>query len=131
MRGEFEYKRPYGWMRYAIRVLGKYENDDWLGPVGNRTSQASGEWPVSYFGTDISSAEKIVKEGYKVGPRAKFGKGIYTSPSLEMIERLYAQEFPYDGGIKLLNRIGLILTLMVTLKSSVLHKLKLAVSKRR
>ena len=118
-------------MRYAIRVLGKYENDDWLGPDGNRTSQSSGEWPVSYFGTDISSAEKIVKEGYKVGPRAKFGKGIYTSPSLEMIERLYAQEFPYDGGIKLLNRIGLILTLMVTLKSSVLHKLKLAVSKRR
>ena len=96
-------------MRYAIRVLGKYENDDWLGPDGNRTSQASGEWPVSYFGTDISSAEKIVKEGYKVGPRAKFGKGIYTSPSLEMVERLFAQEFPYDGKrykIALQNRVN-------------------------
>ena len=96
-------------MRYAIRVLGKYENDDWLGPDGIRTSQASGEWPVSYFGTDISSAEKIVKEGYKVGPGALYGPGIYTSPSLEMVERFYAKEFPYDGKrykIALQNRVN-------------------------
>ena len=52
---------------------------------------------MSYHGTDMSSAEKIVNEGYKPGPRAKFGRGIYTSPSLEMVERLYAQEFSYDG----------------------------------
>ena len=25
------------------------------------------------------------------------GIGVYTSPSLEMVERLYAQEFLYDG----------------------------------
>ena len=43
MRGGFEYKRPYGWKRLAVRVLGKYENDIWLGPDGIRTSQASGE----------------------------------------------------------------------------------------
>ena len=97
MRGEVEYKRPYGWRRYAIRVLGRYENDEWLGPDGIRTSQASGEWPVSYHGTDIRYAEKIVEEGYKPGPGAKFGIGIYTSPSLEMVERLYAKEFPYAG----------------------------------
>ena len=52
---------------------------------------------MSYHGTNISSAEKIVKEGYKPGPRDLFGKGIYTSPSLEIVERLYAQEFPYKG----------------------------------
>ena len=97
MRGGFEYKRPYGWHRFAVRAVGRYENDEWLGPDGIRTSQASGEWPVSYFGTNVSSAEKIVKEGYKPGPRAKFGRGIYTSPSLEMVERFYAQEFSYDG----------------------------------
>jgi len=97
MRGGFEYKRPYGWQRFAVRAHGRYENDEWLGPDGIRTSQASGEWPVSYHGTNISSAEKIVEEGYKPGPRAKFGIGIYTSPSLEMVERLYAQEFSYDG----------------------------------
>ena len=97
MRGGFEYKRPYGWKRFAVRVVGRYENDDWLGPNGIRTSQASGEWPVSYHGTDMSSAEMIVKEGYKPGPRKRFGSGIYTSPSLEMVERLYAKEFTHDG----------------------------------
>ena len=61
MRGGFEYKRPYGWKRYAVRAIGRYENDEWLGPHGIRTNEASGEWPVSYHGTDISSAEKIVK----------------------------------------------------------------------
>ena len=97
MRGGFEYKRPYGWQRFAVRVVGKYENDVWLGPNGIRTSQASGEWPVSYHGTDISKDEKIVKEGYIPGSEGKFGIGIYTSPSLEMVERLYAQPFDYDG----------------------------------
>ena len=97
MRGGFEYKRPYGWKRYAVRALGRYENDEWLGPHGIRTNEASGEWPVSYHGTNLSSAEKILEEGYKPGPRAKFGIGIYTSPSLEMVERLYAKEFSYNG----------------------------------
>ena len=97
MRGGFEYKRPYGWKRYAIRAVGRYENDNWIGPDGIRKNQASGEWPVSYHRTSMKNAEKIVKEGYKVGSGAMFGKGIYTSPSLEMIERFYAQEFSYDG----------------------------------
>jgi len=97
MRGGFEYKRPYGWRRMAVRALGRYENDEWLGPDGDRTEEASGEWPVSYHGTDMSNAVKIVEEGYKAGPRAKFGVGIYTSPSLEMVERLYAKEFFHDG----------------------------------
>ena len=97
MRGGFEYKRQYGWQRFAVRARGRYESDEWLGPVGMRTNEASGEWPVSYHGTDIKNAEKMVEEGYKPGPRAKFGVGIYTSPSLKMVERLYAKEFFYDG----------------------------------
>ena len=97
MRGGFEYKRPYGWKRFAVRAVGRYANDDWLGPDGMRTSEASGEWPVSYHGTSMENAEKIVKEGYKAGQRARFGIGVYTSPSLEMVERLYAQEFSCDG----------------------------------
>ena len=109
MRGDFEYKRPYGWMRYAVRVLKRYENNDWLGPDGIRTSQANGEWPVSYHGTNRSSAENIVKEGYKIGPRAMYGPGIYTSPSLEMAGSRYAQQFTYNGKtykIALQNRVN-------------------------
>ena len=97
MRGGFEYKRPYGWQRFAVRARGRYENDEWLGPDGIRTNEVCGEWPVSYHGTDMGSAEKIVKEGYKPGPRDLFGVGIYTSPSLEMVERWYAKNYFYDG----------------------------------
>ena len=109
MRGGFEYKRPYGWKRIAIKVLGRYEDDNWLGPNGIRTEQARGEWPVSYHGTNMSSAQMILKTGIKPGPRALHGKGIYTSPSLEMVDRLYAQEFTYKGKtykIVLQNRVN-------------------------
>ena len=109
MRGGFEYKRPYGWKRYAVRAVGRYENDDWLGPDGIRTSQASGEWPVSYHGTNKKSAEMIVREGYKIGPRQMYGEGIYTSPSIEMVERVYAKEFICRGKrckIALQNRVN-------------------------
>ena len=30
-RGGYEYQRPYGWKRCAIKVLGRFENDKWLG----------------------------------------------------------------------------------------------------
>ncbi|CAH3185875.1 unnamed protein product [Porites evermanni] len=109
MRGGFEYKRPYGWNRLAVKVLGKYENDAWLGPDGIRTRADPAEWPVSYHGTNSKNAKLISKQGYKPGPRMKFGKGIYTSPSLEMVERLYAQEFTHDGKtykIALQNRVN-------------------------
>ena len=103
------YRRPYGWKRLAIKVVGKYENDDCLGPDGIRTEQATGEWPVSYHGTDIMRANQIAKVGFKTGPRALFGKGIYTSSSLEMVEKLYALEFKHEGKsykIVLQNRVN-------------------------
>ena len=109
MRGGFEYKRPYGWKRFGLKVRGKYENDIWLGPDGIRTEEAPGEWPVSYHGTNVSNARKIVETGFKPGPRAKYGKGIYTSPSLEMVERFHAQEFTHKGKtykIVLQNRVN-------------------------
>ena len=109
MRGGFEYKRPYGWKRIAVKVVGKYQNDDWLGPDGIRTDEARGEWPVSYHGTNMSNANMILKEGFKQGPRALYGKGIYTSPNLEMVDRLYAQEFTHGGKtykIVLQNRVN-------------------------
>ena len=109
MRGGFEYKRPYGWNRIAIKVLGKYSDDVWLGSDGIRTNQSPGEWPVSYHGTNMTNAKVIVNEGYKAGPRDKFGKGIYSSPSLEMVDMMYAQEFTHEGEkykIALQNRVN-------------------------
>ena len=109
MRGGFQYERPYGWKRIAIKVVGKYADDTWLGPKGIRTEEAPGEWPVSYHGTNMKSAKMILKEGYKAGPRQLYGRGIYTSPSLEMVERLYAKEFSFEGKtykIALQNRVN-------------------------
>lgn len=36
-------------------------------------------------------------QGYKPRSKAIFGRCIHTSPDLEIIERLYAQEFDYQG----------------------------------
>ena len=63
-----------------------------------------------YHGTDILSANPILKEGFKPGPRALYDEGIYTSPSLEMVERCYAQKFTHDGKsykIAFQNRVNL------------------------
>ncbi|XP_048585790.1 uncharacterized protein LOC116611845 isoform X2 [Nematostella vectensis] len=97
MRGGFEYKRPYGWKRVAIKVLGRYESSDWLGPNGIRTSQVPREWPVAYHGTNFTNANSILQKGLKPGDRALYEKGVYTSPSLQMVEKYYAQEFKYEG----------------------------------
>ena len=96
-RGGFVYRRPYGWKRTALKVVGKYDNDEWLGPDGIRTEESPGEWPVCYHGTNISNVGPIATGGYKPGPRALHGRGVYTSPSLEMVEKLYAQEFTHQG----------------------------------
>lgn len=57
----------------------------------------------------MSNANMILKEGYKPGPGGLYGKGIYTSPNLEMVDRLYAQEFTHGGKtyiIVLQNRVN-------------------------
>lgn len=98
MRGKFEYRRPYGWRRYAIKVLGRreYGGDGWLGPGGIRTQTDGSEWPVSYHGTSMESAKKIIKEGVKVGHRARFDKGVYSSPSIHVAEG-YSSTFDHGG----------------------------------
>ena len=80
MRGGHQYHRPYGWNRIALKVHGKYsEGDEWLGPNGIRTKQTPNEWAVSYHGTKAEHVPSIIKEGFKAGPRAKFGPGIYAA----------------------------------------------------
>ena len=96
MRGGKIYQRPYGWKRISLKVIGKYEDDDWLGPQGIRKGSSNKEWPVSYHGTEENAGKSIADEGYKLSKckRFNFGKGIYSSPSIAVAER-YATEFYY------------------------------------
>lgn len=97
-RGSETYRRPYGWKRFALNVIGKFENDRWLGLAGSRTSSSSGEWPVSYHGTNKCNAESIADQGYLLskGKRFKYGEGIYSTPDLQIAQK-YAGEFGHEG----------------------------------
>lgn len=98
MRGKYEYRRPYGWKRYAIRVLGRgeYGGDEWLGPGGMRTQTDGIEWPVSYHGTSMESAKSIAKEGYRIGSRDMYGKAVYSSPYID-VAKGYASCFTFEN----------------------------------
>ena len=49
MRGGLEYKRPCGWKRYALKVIDKYENNNWIGKEDKSNNDS--EWAISYHGT--------------------------------------------------------------------------------
>ncbi|KAK7138812.1 hypothetical protein R3I93_016043 [Phoxinus phoxinus] len=83
MRGGEPYKRPYGWMRFALKVRNKYpDGNAWLGTDGWRCRSAPGEWPVSYHGTDLQGAAGIIESQYMSGDRQVYGRGIYSSPDI-------------------------------------------------
>ena len=63
MRGGLEYRRPCGWKRYALKVIDKYKDIEWLGSKGSTKNDS--EWAVSYRGTKIYCAEPIAKDGLK------------------------------------------------------------------
>lgn len=109
-RGDEIYQRPYGWKRYALKVVGEFDDDDWLGGLGPRKKSSSGEWPVSYHGTSRNNADSIADTGYflSMGQRFKFGEGIYSTPDIRIAER-YATEFEHEGKkylIVLQNRVN-------------------------
>ena len=97
-RGGYEYQRPYGWKRYAIKVMGRFENDNWLGEKGERFHSSEDEWPVSYHGTGESASGSIAQDGYSLskGKRILYGRGIYSSPSIQVAAK-YAQVFKHKG----------------------------------
>ena len=110
MRNKFEYHRPYGWYRYGLNVIGKYDDDKWLGPDGIRTDTSPNEWPVSYHGTNMENAKTIAKEGFSLAKstRFKYGKGIYSTP-LPSVAEGYSQEFKHNGStcyVILQNRVN-------------------------
>lgn len=94
-RGGEYYARPKGWYRIALKVKSKYpDGDAWLGTNGWRSHSVPGEWPVSYHGTSLNGVNGIIRGYYKVGPRALYGRGIYSTPDIHIAEKEeYAQTF--------------------------------------
>lgn len=66
-------------------MLGKYENDDWLGKsIKNQAgSNNENQWPVAYHGTHQNNVGGIIIEGFRLdkGKRFSYGHGIYCSPN--------------------------------------------------
>lgn len=105
------YERPYGWDRCAIRVLGKYSNNVWLGQPGLRFGPSTGEWAVSYHGTKVDNIGSIADSGFdhSKSKRQRHGSGIYSTPSIKVASR-YAPKFTYRGSsyqVVLQNRVNL------------------------
>ena len=99
LRGGKPYNPPLGWIGLGLKVLDKYENNEWIGSDNN-----DGEWCVAYHGVarDLESNKvkditgKIYKGGFKKGaiqvhtecddrynPGNKVGEGVYCTPNIE------------------------------------------------
>lgn len=86
-RGGKPYKIPCGWKRFAVCVLGKYDDNSWL-------KDEDGGWAVAYHGTDHRHLQSILATGFQVGPRQLFesevGKGVYCTHAVD-VAALYAR----------------------------------------
>ena len=98
-RGGRPYNPPTGWIGIGLKVLDKYENNNWIGYDGNKD-----EWCVAYHGVGrfLESDEvkditgKIIKATFKKGlnqvhkdcenlnrPGTKVGEGVYCTPNVD------------------------------------------------
>jgi len=123
-RGGSQFQRPCGWDKKAIKVVGLYENDDWLGVCGSnsRYESVGNEWPVSYHGTHKRFADDIGKYGYDItkGKRFRYGRGVYSTPSPKIAEQ-YATEFTHDNDkykMILMNRVNMESTRVVEVRGA-------------
>ena len=64
----------------------------------NLNKGKEGEWADSYHGTAVGASGSIAQEGYNIskGKRFVYGRGIYTTPSVE-VAAMYAQTFTHAG----------------------------------
>lgn len=119
-RGGFVYKRPIGTMRLALNVLDRYGDNSWLGVVGRNSAKVmlltsglvmgwffdnfilelifTDIFAVSYHGTVKHNLESIAEHGYLLtkGKRFLFGRGIYTTPNME-VAMLYTETYTYGN----------------------------------
>ena len=97
-RGAFVYTRPYGWQRKAMKVIGEYGDDTWLGGGGIRTDTTPGEWPVSYHSAATSAQGNIADVGSREsrGKPFAYDRGIFSTPLASVAAR-FAPTFEYRG----------------------------------
>jgi hypothetical protein len=121
-RGNIIYNPPdNNWIGYGLKVLGEFEDDDWISMNGNPK-----EWAVAYHGTSSNAVKPIcskngkfwstIKEGASrqkckndenINPLSKnkypkCGIGSYCSPNLEYAEK-YANK---NNGIIIMCRVN-------------------------
>lgn len=104
-----EYNPPYGWMGIGLKVIGKYENDNWL--------CRSNEWAIAYHGVGrLCSFNEIKKILYNIivngglipGSSQRYenekdkrhrgrtiGKGIYLTKDINIAEE-YSGIIPFN-----------------------------------
>ena len=92
-RGTETYYPPYNWIGIGIKVLGKYDDDDWI-----NNNSTSSKWTISYHGLGRNLQSKLIenalnnvlKSNLKPGPNqaylhdidkrhgnSKIGEGVY------------------------------------------------------
>ena len=74
------YYLPYGWKFIGIKIKERETED----------------WAISYHGTKSHVFNAICEGGYKVGPGGLYGRGVYSSPYIEVASQ-YAQSFTFEG----------------------------------
>ena len=93
-RGGEPYYRPYGWMRFALKVRGKYGDGRWLGEPGPHVSSSPDEWAVSYYGTKVENCSSILQSGYPTKKqRSPYShRTVFSTPFIDKAAE-YADEF--------------------------------------
>ena len=96
-KGKEIYYPPNGWFGIGLKVLQKYENDEWI----NDNSPKS-KWAIAYHGIDegLEKLIKIINKGLEEGNlqsksqsndkrhlNKKIGNGVYLSPDINIAEK--------------------------------------------
>ena len=75
MGKRYEYFPPHNWKGYALKVKGKYEDDNWL-----TYQNTPGEWWIAYHGLgNPQMVKNILGEGFKTGIRHEFINGFWEN----------------------------------------------------
>ena len=96
------YYPPYEWIGIGLKVIGKYENDEWL-----LDDSKDSKWAIAYHGVGgrlptklvKDKLQKKIKEGLKQGksqtkchsddirhPGKRIGNGVYLTPNINIVE---------------------------------------------